>query len=122
MAVSIAVGAHRRTKAQGHRPAVGVVTLGIAAIAICHGWRADHFCEYLRLSVAQRKIVRKSHPQSCSRLVRPIAGHQQAAAGDIDSLANFGLLSKGGTPAKSHWQAELRAMVLPSVHKPNSTS
>jgi hypothetical protein len=47
---------------------------------------------------------------------------QEPAARNIQRLANLGFLPKGSVPANSHWEAELRAVMLASVHKSSTDS
>jgi len=51
-----------------------------------------------------------------------LAWRQKASAGDIERLANLRFLTEGGVPANSYGKAELRAMVLASVHKSSTDS
>ena len=69
-----------------------------------------------RLSNSQRGVKWKRHPQRHALGVRLAAGHQHAAARNIDGGAHFGFLAEGCRPAESRRQTELDAMMLAPVH------
>lgn len=82
----------------------------------------NDFRQNLRLAVSLGMVVRKRHPKWHAGIMGFLARYQQTATRHIQCFANLHFLSEGGRPAKSDGKAELRAVVLTSVHNPWITS
>ena len=121
MTIPIAFRTKWQRKVQTHRSFARTGTRSLASVAIARGPHAHYFRQYLRLAITGT-IVRKRDPQRYARRVRFLARDQQPAAGNIQRLSNFRFLSERSIPANAYWQAELRAVMLASVHKPSTNS
>src|SRR5260370_298120 len=74
------------------------------------------------LSVAQRSVIRKSDPDTCSASMCLLHGNQQAAARDVDGLCQFDFLAKRRSPSPAYRKTHTHAAMLAAVSTRARTS